>query len=49
MLDKFWDCKYSEYDEIYDAETNEEEQIFICLKQNDCSDCENCKNFEEVR
>lgn len=47
MDDKFWNCKYHEYDESFDPETGDEWQYPSCTLGEDCYECKNCELFEE--
>lgn len=46
-MNKCWECKHFEYDEIYVRETSEEIQIAICKKGNDCDESEQCNDFDD--
>lgn len=44
-MNKCWNCKYFEYDEIFDADTGDEWQLPSCLKGNDVDESQ-CEDFE---
>lgn len=47
MDDKFWNCKYHDYDESFDSETGDEWQYPSCTLGEDCDECKNCEKFKE--